>query len=411
MSFEELKRFKVSDILQIPLKNGVSKPSRIRGEGIKMVNMGELFANSIIRNIPMERVPMTDKELSSSMLEYGDLLFARQSLTVEGAGKCSIFLSDDEPTTYEGHLIRLRVNKVFVDPNYVYYYFKSSVGANKIKTIVTSTAAAGIRGSDLLNLEIELPPLKTQTKFASILSSLDDKIELNRQTNQTLEAIAQALFKEWFVDFNFPGAAGEMQDTELGEIPKGWRVYKIGELVDSMSITHKFPKGEAIFLNTSDIEEGRILKNEYSKKEDLPGQAKKSIQKGDILFTEIRPANRRYALIDFDAEDFVVSTKLMVLRTIADVESIVVFNFLTSYDTLKELQHLAESRSGTFPQITFAQVKDLKIVLPNNELLRKYESLAWLIFRWIKNNEEQTKTLIELRDNLLPKLMKGEITL
>ena len=248
-------------------------------------------------------------------------------------------------------------------------------------------------------------------KIVSILSSLDDKIELNRQTNQTLEAIAQALFKEWFVDFNFPGATGEMQDSELGEIPKEWRVYKIGELVDSVSITHKFPKGKAIFLNTSDIEEGKILHNNYSGKDGLPGQAKKSIKKLDILFTEIRPANKRYALVDFEADDFVVSTKLMVLRSISEIHPIVIYNFLTSYETLKELQHLAESRSGTFPQITFAHVKNLKIMLPGKELLNKYVDLAWSIFKQIKNNEEQTKSLIKLRDTLLPKLMTGEINI
>jgi type I restriction enzyme S subunit len=264
----------------------------------------------------------------------------------------------------------------------------------------------------LNELEILIPDYLTQQKISSIISSLDDKIELNDKTNQTLESIAQALFREWFVDFNFPGSTGEMQDSELGEIPKGWRAYKVGELVDSVSITHKFQKSEVIFLNTGDIEEGKVLHNKYSNVEGLPGQAKKSIKKLDILFTEIRPANKRYALIDFDAtDDYVVSTKLMVLRSISKIHPIVVYNFLTNSNTLNELQHLAESRSGTFPQITFTQVKDLKIVLPTDKLLEKYEQLAWSIFQQIKNNESQSETLIQLRDSLLPKLMKGEITL
>jgi type I restriction enzyme S subunit len=278
-------------------------------------------------------------------------------------------------------------------------------------TEATGSTFPNVSGQQLKELKIDLPSLLIQERIASILRSIDDKIELNRQTNQTLESIAQAIFKEWFVDFNFPGATGEMQDSELGEIPKGWRIYKIGDLVESVSITHKFPKGKAIFLNTSDIEEGKVLHNDYSDKDRLPGQAKKTIKKLDILFTEIRPANKRYALIDFDADDFVVSTKLMVLRAISNVHPIVVYNFLTSNDTLKELQRLAESRSGTFPQITFEQVKALKLVLPDGELLKKYEKTAWSIFNQIKNNEEQTKTLTQLRDSLLPKLMKGEITL
>jgi type I restriction enzyme S subunit len=292
------------------------------------------------------------------------------------------------------------------DPKFIYYLLKTL----DFRQYNSGSAVPSLNRNYVHPIKVVVPASTSdQRRIGKILSSLDDKIELNRQTNQTLEAIAQAIFKEWFVDFNFPDATGEMQNSELGKIPKGWKVYKIGELVNTVSITHKFPKGKAIFLNTSDIAEGKILHHNYSNKEGLPGQAKKSIKKLDILFTEIRPANKRYALIDFDADDFVVSTKLMVLRTMANIHPIVIYNFLTNGDTLKELQHLAESRSGTFPQITFDQVKELKLVLPANDLLKTYEKSAWSIFNKIKSNEEQTKTLTQLRDSLLPKLMTGEI--
>lgn len=211
--------------------------------------------------------------------------------------------------------------------DFIVYFFKNL----NLSPYVTGAVQPKLNKENLLSIPICIPKNKdTRNKLISILKSLDDKIELNCQTNQTLEAIAQALFKEWFVDFKFPGATGEMQESELGKIPKGWKIYNVGELVDTVSITHKFPKGKAIFLNTSDIEEGKILHSNYSDKEGLPGQAKKSIKEFDILFTEIRPANKRYALIDFDAHDFVVSTKLMVLRSISNVHPIVVYNFLTS---------------------------------------------------------------------------------
>ncbi|MCB0198027.1 MAG: restriction endonuclease subunit S, partial [Anaerolineae bacterium] len=225
----------------------------------------------------------------------------------------------------------------------------------------------------------------------------------------TLEAIAQAIFKEWFVDFNFPGATGEMEDSELGLIPAGWRVYKLEELIESISITHKFDNSHIIFLNTSDIEEGRVLHHNYRSVDGLPGQAKKSIRKFDILFTEIRPANKRFALIDFDAKEYVVSTKLMVLRVKAHVQPIVIYNYITSTEVLSRLQMLAESRSGTFPQITFDQVKELQIALPTDELLKKYTSLCWSFFQEIKNNEQQNVSLAQTRDTLLPKLIHGEL--
>lgn len=144
--------------------------------------------------------------------------------------------------------------------------------------------------------------------------------------------------------------------------------YKIGDVVESISLTHSFNKDKIIFLNTSDILEGKVLHENYSDVETLPGQAKKSIKKGDILFSEIRPGNKRFAFIDFDAEDYVVSTKLMVLRKKADVVDFGFFyKWLTSQPVLDEFQNIAESRSGTFPQITFDVIKDIEIDGPNEK--------------------------------------------
>ena len=144
-----------------------------------------------------------------------------------------------------------------------------------------------------------------------------------------------------------------------------WPAVSVGELAKSISDTHKFNKPDLIFLNTSDVLLGKILHHSYSAVKDWPGQAKKSIRKGDILFSEIRPANGRYAFVDVDAADFVVSTKLMVIRVDdGRISPRFLYHFLTSSDTLAWLQHLAESRSGTFPQITFDQVAELEFPLP-----------------------------------------------
>ena len=143
-----------------------------------------------------------------------------------------------------------------------------------------------------------------------------------------------------------------------------------GELAESVSVTHSFSKPELIFLNTSDIDRGRVLHRDYTPVATWPGQAKKSIQKGDILFSEIRPANGRYAFVDFDADDYVVSTKLMVIRPKPEkVSPRFLYHFLTSRKITDWLQRLAESRSGTFPQITFDQVAELDLprLLPEEQ--------------------------------------------
>jgi type I restriction enzyme S subunit len=147
-----------------------------------------------------------------------------------------------------------------------------------------------------------------------------------------------------------------------------WPSVTVGELADSISETHKFGKDQLIFLNTSDVLLGKILHRTYSAVRDWPGQAKKSIRRDDILFSEIRPANGRWAYVDVDADDYVVSTKLMVVRSRRSrVVPRFLYHFLTSLETTRWLQHLAESRSGTFPQITFDQVAALELALPPPE--------------------------------------------
>ena len=142
-------------------------------------------------------------------------------------------------------------------------------------------------------------------------------------------------------------------------------ITQIGELASSISDTHKFGKEQLVFLNTSDILHGKFLHRTYSAVKDWPGQAKKSIRKDDILFSEIRPANGRWAYVEEVADDFVVSTKLMVIRAKQDrLFPKFLYQFLTSSEITKWLQHLAESRSGTFPQITFDQVATLELPLP-----------------------------------------------
>lgn len=178
--------------------------------------------------------------------------------------------------------------------------------------------------------------------------------------------------------------------------------YKLEKLLDSVSIKHPFSKKNVVFLNTSDIEEGNILKKEYSKIDDLPGQAKKSIQPNDILYSEIRPKNKRYAYINFECDDYVVSTKLMVLRNINPdlVHSKYLYYFLIDQKTVNYLQNIAESRSGTFPQITFSEVKNLKLDLPSIEKQITIINIMDTLNEKINNNKKIIANLEELSQTL-----------
>lgn len=147
----------------------------------------------------------------------------------------------------------------------------------------------------------------------------------------------------------------------------------INQVVESVSITHKFDRPILKFLNTSDIENGKIISINHLPINELKGQAKKTIKKDDILFSEIRPKNRRFAYVDIDdTYDFVVSTKLMVLRNInSEVDNKYFYYFLTNDHMLSILQDRAENRIGSFPQITFDLLSEYSIRVPELSEQRK----------------------------------------
>jgi restriction endonuclease S subunit len=131
-----------------------------------MVNMGEIFAHTRIGTIPMDRVMVSDREARDYTLRPGDLLFARQSLVLAGAGRCSIFLGDSEDVTFESHLIRVRLRSDVAEPLFYYYFFSSPIGRRAIESIVEQVAAAGIRGSDLARLRVPQVDVNRQIAIA-----------------------------------------------------------------------------------------------------------------------------------------------------------------------------------------------------------------------------------------------------
>ena len=146
-----------------------------------------------------------------------------------------------------------------------------------------------------------------------------------------------------------------------------WKECKLGEVCESISETYSRKDDFVVLINTSDVLEGKILTHQMIKNENLKGQFKKTFQKNDILYSEIRPANKRYAFVDFEnTEHYIASTKLMVIRPNLDIISPkFLFLLLTSKKLIEEMQHLAETRSGTFPQITFSgELATFSITLP-----------------------------------------------
>lgn len=388
-----IKQVQLKDLLLEPIRNGLTKPRAIRGRGVPMIAMGEIFANNRIFSFPMERVPVTDKELSSSSIYEGDLLFARQSLVLEGAGKCCIVKEVNEPTVFESHLIRVRLDNSKVLPDYIYYYFNSYQGKENIKTIVEQVAAAGIRGRDLVNLYIPIPPITVQQQILQVLMSIDDKIAINTTINENLESQAQAIFKAWFVDFEPFG----------GVMPEDWRIGSLSEICgyskDKVNI-------EDLTLDTYYSTENMQPNRQGAVQATTLPTIKQTTacKKGDVLISNIRPYFKK---IIYCFADCGCSTD--VLCFVPNKSEYSAFLYCALYSN-KFFDYMVAGSKGTkMPRGDKQQIMMYPICIPSTEYVEQFSKIVAPMLETVYTNRLEANDLAILRDTLLPKLMNGEI--
>ena len=426
------------EVLSEPVRNGVYKKKEFHGSGIKIVNMGELFAHPRLRNVDMKLVQLSDSELRRFNVQPGDLLFARRSLVAEGAGKCSIVLEAQEPTGFESSIIRGRPDPTKADPLFLYYYFNSPDGLHSLDTIRRQVAVAGITGKDLEKLNIPLPPLPEQRTISHILSSLDDKIELNHRMSQTLEAMARAIFQDWFVDFGPVRAKMEGQDpylppelwdlfpddmveSELGEMPEGWEVKRIEDIAERVAMG---PFGSSIKVSTFvdsgipiisgqhlngimlDDRDYRFITEDHATK-----LSKANVQQGDLVFTHAGNIGQVAYIPETSQYDrYVISQRQFYMRCeLSEISPWFLVHFFKSPKGQHRL--LANTSSTGVPSIArpVTYLRSIQLCRPPKNLWSKFHSLAECFFRPVGRNAEENQGLVSQRDTLLPGLISGEL--
>jgi type I restriction enzyme, S subunit len=407
-------------ILADGTRNGIYKPKEFHGTGIKIVNMGELFGNPRLYDVPMKRVQLSSDELARFGLQVGDLLFARRSLVAEGAGKCSIVLEIEEPTTFESSIIRARPNPDVVDSSYLYYLFRSPYGSYVLDSITRQVAVAGITGKDLENLPIPLPSLSEQRAIARILGALDDKIEINRRMNETLEAIARALFQSWFVDFDPVRATAEgrqpagmhaeaaalfpdaFEESNLGPIPQGWR---IGQFVALANITYGFPFKSTYFNQEAGVPVVRIrdLANHFS-----PTLTTESfdrqyvVEAGDVLIG----MDGEFRAYYWQGDPALLNQRVCRVRP-ANVRIPQPYLYFAIQAPLARIE--GSQVGTTVIHLGKKEIDLIEVVLPSHGVLEVFGDMTKSLFDLMVVNSKQSRTLAATRDALLPKLLSGEV--
>ena len=400
-------------------RNGVYKKKDFHGRGVKVVNMGELFAYDFISAQEMKRVELSASELQKYRLLDGDLIFARRSLVLEGSGKCSIVVSPLEDTTFESSIIRIRLEKKKVLPIFYFYLFHSPIGRALIASIATRTAVSGIRGSDLPSLEVPFPPLPIQHKIASILSAYDDLIENNLRRIKILKEMAQTIYREWFVKFRFPcHEKVRMVDSPLGKIPEGWEVTNLKDVLSRIESGSR-PKG-GIDPNVKDVPSvgaENILglgQYDYSKEKYISYEFFKKMKRGHIksedvlLYKDGAKIGRKSMFRDgFPHAECCTNEHVFILRTNERCSQPYLFFWLELLDMTERIKQL--NANAAQPGINQKGVKGLPILLPDRKFLDLFDEFVEPLLAKLFNLAKKNQVLRRTRDLLLPKLISGEL--
>lgn len=301
------------------------------------------------------------------------------------------------------------------------YLFRLGVGAGSTMPILN-------KGS-FENITVSIPELREQKKIAKILSVLDDKIELNNKINETLESLAKAIFKDWFIDFGPTKAKSEskkpfgmddetasifpnrFEDSELGPIPKDWKVSTINAIADvNKSVLKKTDLLESIeYIEISSVGNGVLNSSEYFARGNEPSRAKRKIAHGDTILSTVRPERAAYFLAFEPNPNQIVSTGFAVFSAKHNESWAFLHAALTRIEFFEELGRLADG--GAYPAISPEVISSQKIVLPPSELIGAFQKISSSLYELKDRLNKENRTLAISRDLLLPKLISGEIDL
>ena len=394
----EWKEYKLGELYNV--SSGLSKAADQFGFGHTFISFKDVFWNYFIPENPEGLVNSNEKDQLTCNVSYGDILLTRTSESLEEVGMTSVALKDYPKSTFNGFSKRLRLKKdaqIQISPLFMGYLLRTRFFRKSVANYATMTTRASLNGESIKSIPLLFPSFSVQDEIGKTLYSLDKKITLLRQQNQNLEELAQTIFKRWFVEFNFPDSdgkpykenGGKMIESELSEIPNGWKVAYNQSIV-------KISSGKGL-KKSEFIEDGKY---------------------------EVLGANGRLGFTD----KFLIDEKVIITGRVGTLGTVYVVTkpvwlsdnvlvskpindnlFYFSYFTLKRFNFTSLNSGSTQPLITQGDLKTVQICVPEKRLLNLFQFAISSLFRKKYKNQEEIQTLTQLRDTLLPKLMSGEL--
>lgn len=349
------------------------------------------------------------------ILDSGDIIVTMTDLSKSGdtLGYSAKIPNSNKKFLHNQRLGLVEIKSDKVDSDFIYWLLRTK---KYQKTIVNTASGSTVRHTSPSRIQeyiFLLPPLKEQKQIAHILSCLDNKIDNLHRQNETLEKIAQTLFKHWFIDFEFPNddgkpyksAGGAMVASELGDIPERWNIKPLDEIADFLNglpLQNYPPENEKNFLPVIKIRELRAGVTDNTDKASTNIPPKYIINNGDIIFSWS-------GSLDVVVWNFGKGALNQHLFKVYSDKYPKWFYYYWTLNHLQSFQHIAKSKATTMGHIQRKHLSEALCRVPNSDLLKQASKAFYPILKKIINNGQHIQTLTKTRDTLLPKLMNGQI--
>ncbi|POZ53505.1 restriction endonuclease subunit S [Methylovulum psychrotolerans] len=403
---------------------GVMYPGPDTPSGIPLIKVGDIKDGSIPLKPTYCVSEKTNEEHKRTQLVGDELLIT----LVGNPGECVVVKPSMAGWNPARAIAVIRLH----DPSiriYLKTVLESAASRHLIDAVLNTTVQKTLNLKDIRKLPIPMPPSNTIKNISAIADVLTNRIALLRETNATLEAIAQALFKSWFVDFDLVHAKQQgrepegmdadtaalfpdgFEESELGLVPRGWRIGNLANLAKLNPESwkaNKHPDTVAYIdlANTKDNEIAAIIDYQF---DEAPSRARRSLSNGDTIIGTVRPGNRSFAFIHGATSNLTASTGFAVLRPKTSQNTEFVYLAATQDSSIEYLAHVADG--GAYPAVRPEVVSGIQCVLPSNEIMQAFHGITSELLISIVENQQQAQTLTSLRDTLLPRLISGHLRL
>ena len=370
---------------------------------------GVLFLNTT--NIVQNRLDLTEANFVSpekfDKIKKGRLQRFDIVMTTRGSiGKVALFDCDPPKGLINAQMLILRADDEIINRKFLFYQTCSDDFQTRLKNFASGSAQPQIPIIDLKEVEIAVPPLPTQRKIAAVFSAYDDLIENNTRRIKILEEMASTIYREWFIEFRFPGHEQvEMVESELGLIPQGWEVGKLGDLAESVrrNIKPSDINQETPYFGLEHLPRKSIALSNWDTVGSI-NSAKLAFKKGEILFGKIRPYFHKVGVAPLDG---ICSSDAIVIRPkrnecFATTLSCVSSEHFIEYATMT-------SQGTKMPRADWKVLVKYPVVIPSEQITQRFSSFVRDVVDKIQNLIFQNINLRLTRDLLLPKLISGEI--